>query len=143
MYSLKKKIFYIGITSFLLLGTSPSYADCPNKTVPCTVIDENGQELLLGYQVVNYKSEKVKDAKSFFTGLTNGFKCYPCVEGCGDTITKAILQCNEKAKNAGYKAGYIDKNKLEGVSLGSVVDRILDRAERAAKAGADVAMAIQ
>lgn len=35
MYSSKKKIFYIGMISFLLLGISPLYADCPDKTVPC------------------------------------------------------------------------------------------------------------
>lgn len=139
----KKSYLYIGLTGFLLFSASSSYADCPDKTVPCTAIDEDGHEVLLGYQIVNYKGTKVKNAKSFFTGLSSGFKCYPCVEGCGKTVAQAILQCNEKAKNAGYKAGYISKKSLEGVSLGSVVDKILDRAEKAAKIGGDVAMAVK
>ncbi|MGI4850647.1 MAG: hypothetical protein ACRYGR_01730 [Janthinobacterium lividum] len=137
-----KNFLYTALISFLLLTNSSSYADCPDKTVSCTVVDADGRETLLGYEMVNYKGEKVHDAKSFFTGLAGGFKCSPCLDGCGHTVTKAILDCNNKAKAAGYKAGYISQKSLEGVSLGGAVDSVLKRAEHAAKIGGDVAAAV-
>jgi hypothetical protein len=139
----KRKLSYILLATSLFLGTSSSFADCPDKTVACTAVAQDGQEVLVGERIINFKGPKVHNVGSVFTALFDGFKCYPCVEGCGHSINREIAACNEDAKRQGYAAGYLDKSSLKGISLGGAIDSILDEAKKTAQAAAQVAAAVK